>query len=222
MSDERRWIPGVNEPLPEGEEVLWSGSPDAQAMTRHVMHVRVWGSYMAALLVIVGVSAFSSLSVADTARVLVLPLVLTAVLIGSVAWFGRLVARTTTYVVTSRRVIMQVGVAFPIAINIPLRLIDNAALKRFRDGSGELRLTLSSEVKLAYVALWPHVDVFRNLANPRPKLRGLTAPEAVGEVIRDAVMRGGGNVHLGNAAPSREAVGRGALRVGASGEVMAR
>ncbi len=222
MSTERRWIPGVDEPLPAGEEILWSGSPDVRATTRHVMHLRVWGSYMAVLIALVGISALSSLSAADTARVLLLPLLLTGMLLASVAWFGRAVARTTTYVVTSQRVILQLGIAFPISINIPLRLIDNAAIKRFRDGSGELRLTLSPEVKLAYVALWPHVDVFRSLAHPRPKLRGLAAPDVVGQVIRDAVMRGGGNVQLGEAASSRVLMPPTGLRVGSSGEAMAR
>lgn len=222
MSIARRWIAGVDEPLPEGEEILWTGSPDVRATTRHVMHLRVWGSYMVALVVLVGASALSSLTVADTVRVLVLPLLLTAVLLGAVAWIGRAVARTSTYVVTTRRVILQVGIAFPIAINIPLRLIDNAALKRFRDGSGELRLTLSPEVKLAYIALWPHVDVFRNLANPRPKLRGLADPDRVGQLIRDAVVRDGGNVRVGDADASRARIGGSGLRVGANGEAMAR
>lgn len=222
MSTARRWIAGVDEPLPEGEEILWSGSPEVRATTRHVVHVRVWGAYMAAMVVLVGVSALSSLSIADTARVLVLPLLLTAVLLGAVAWLGRAVARSSTYVVTTRRVILQVGIAFPIAINIPLRLIDNAALKRFRDGSGELRLTLAPEVKLAYIALWPHVDVFRNVANPRPKLRGLADPERVGQVIRDAVVRSGGNVRVGDADETRALIPGGGLRVGANGEAMAR
>jgi len=222
MSTARRWIAGVDEPLPEGEDVLWSGSPDVRAATRHVVHLRVWGVYMAAMVVLVGASTLSSLTVADTARVLVLPLLLTAVLLGAVAWLGRAVARSSIYVVTTRRVILQVGIAFPIAINIPLRLIDNAALKRFRDGSGELRLTLSPEVKLAYIALWPHVDVFRNLANPRPKLRGLADPERVGQVIRDAVVRSGGNVRVGDADGTRALIPGGGLRVGANGEAMAR
>lgn len=222
MSTPRRWIPGVDEPLPEGEEILWSGSPDARATTRHVMHLRVWGTYMAVLVVLVAISAFSTLPPADVARVLILPLLLTAVLLASVTWFGRAIARTSSYVVTSRRVILQVGIAFPISINIPLRLIDTAALRRFRDGTGELRLTLAPEVKLAYIALWPHVDVFRSLGQPRPKLRGLVAPEQVGELIRDAVLRGGGNVQVGEAAAGRVIRSPGGLRVGTTGEALAR
>lgn len=224
MSDSRRWIVGVDEPLPAGEEILWSGSPDAGAVARHVLHLRVWAGYMTVLAVVVGVSAASSLPVADVARVMVLPLLLAVVLLATVAWFARLVARTSEYVVTTRRVVLRIGVAFPMVINIPLRLVQEAGLRTFADGTGEVRLVLSPEVKLAYIALWPHVDTLRGLSQPRPKLRGLTVPDAVGAAIRHAVAGDGGSVQVGEGEGSadRSRPERLAPRLATSNEAMAR
>jgi len=187
MNTSPRYIEGVDEPLPGDEIVLWSGTPAAPAVARHVLHRRVWGAYLGAMVVLVGVNASTSLPIADVVRVLVLPLFLAAAVIGAVTWLSRLIARTSRYVITSRRVVMRVGVAFPIAINIPLRLIDEVGLRTFGDGSGELRLVLAREVKIAYIALWPHLEAWRHLASPRPKLRGLAQPSAVAQALQRAI-----------------------------------
>lgn len=201
MKPSQRWITGVDEPLPEGEEILWRSSPTARAVALHVLHLRVWGAYLAALTVIVALSAFGSYPLADVARLVVLPLLLAAFVLGGVLWLSRLTARTTEYIITSRRIVLRVGIAVPITINIPFNVIDEAGCKVFRDGSGEVRLLLSDQVKLAYIALWPHVDSLRHLANPRPKLRGLPDPERVGVVLRDAIAadatRAGATIRLG-------------------------
>lgn len=203
MSDARRRIAGVDEPLPPGEEILWSGAPDARAVARHVLHARVWAGYMAALTLLVGVSAASALSWGDTVRVVVLPLLLAALLLGGIMLLARLVARTTEYVITSRRLVMRVGVAFPIVINVPLRLVEEAGVRTFADDTGEVRLALSPSVKLAYIALWPHVDALRGLAHPRPKLRGLTDPAAVGAALRQAVLMEGSPVQVEGGSDAR-------------------
>jgi len=196
MNEERRWIAGVDEPLPAGEEVLWSGAPDARAVARHVLHVRAWGVYMGLLTLAVGASAAASMSWGDTARLMVLPLLLAALLLAGISMLARLVARTTEYVVTSRRVVLRVGIAFPIVINVPLRLVEEAGVRSYGDGSGEVRLSLAPSVKLAYIALWPHVDAFRGLAHPRPKLRGLAQPGAAASALRRAVAMDGGGASL--------------------------
>jgi len=203
MSDSRRWITGVDEPLPAGEEVLWSGAPAPRAVARHVLHARMWAAYMGALVVVVGASAASSLTWADTARVLVLPLLLAAFVLGGIALLARLVARTTEYVITSRRIVLRVGIAFPIVINVPLRLVEDAGVRTFGDGSGEVRLALSPAVKLAYIALWPHVETLRGLSHPRPKLRGLADPTAVGAALRQAVAGEGSSVVVGTGGETR-------------------
>lgn len=218
----QRWISGVDEPLPDGETVLWSGRPDVRAVARHVMHVRLWGAYMAGLTLIVGVSAATSLSPGDALRVMLFPVLLAALLLAGIAYLARLTARTTQYVVTSRRLVLRVGVAFPIAINIPLRLVDGADLRMFRDGSGEIRLSLSPDVSLAYIALWPHVDSFRSLSHPRPKLRGLPDAASVGALLRAAMEREVVSPAASVAASVRDPAARAPARVPAVREAMAR
>lgn len=204
MADGRRWIRGIDEPLPEGEEILWSGSPDPRAVARHVVHERGWMIYLAMLAVGVVVSASGSHSFGDVLKLLVPPLVMMLVAWWSIRLFARQIARTTEYIITSRRFVLRAGVAFPIVINVPLRLIDEAGLRVFGDGTGEVQLRLSDRVKLAYIALWPHVESLRYLGNPRPKLRGLTEPQRVGTVLSSAIAadaaREGSRVAMGGSA----------------------
>jgi hypothetical protein len=187
MSSEQRWIGGIDEPLPAGEVILWKGAPEPRAVARHVVHERGWMLYLSLLTVGVIVSAAGTRPLGDVLKLMVPPALLMGIAWLSIRAFSRAVARTTEYILTTRRLILRAGIAFPIAINIPLRLVDEAGLRVFGDGSGELQLRLSDRVKLAYIALWPHVETLRHLAHPRPKLRGLADPQAVGAALRDAL-----------------------------------
>lgn len=187
MSEAPRWIGGIDEPLPAGEDILWSGSPVTSAVARHVAHRRGWVVYIGVMAALLLWSAAGTVSAGDVLKLLVVPVLVLVATLGMVQLFARATAKSSNYIITSRRVVLRVGIAFPIAINIPLRLIDNVGLRTFSDGSGELQLELSPSVKLAYIALWPHVETLRYLAAPRPKLRGLADPHAVGAVLQRAL-----------------------------------
>ena len=45
----RQIIPGVDEPLPEGETLLWRGRPGARALARHAFKLRWVAGYFLAL-----------------------------------------------------------------------------------------------------------------------------------------------------------------------------
>lgn len=187
MADGRRWIQGIDEPLPEGEEILWSGSPQPRAVARHVIHERGWMVYLAMLAVGVVVSASGTHSFGDVVKLTIPPLLVMGVVWLAIRGYASQIAKTTEYLITSRRLVLRAGVAFPIVINVPLRMIDEAGMRVFPDGSGEVQVRLSPKVKLAYIALWPHVETFRHLANPRPKLRGLANPKVVGDALSQAI-----------------------------------
>ena len=102
---------------------------------------------------------------------MLVPLALAA--LGLLALFGWLAARTTTYWITNRRVVMQFGVALPMTVNIPFRLINAASVSSGADGSGDIALSLSDGDRLAYLIMWPHVRPWR-LARTEPSLRGIT------------------------------------------------
>ena len=60
-----------------------------------------------------------------------------------------LFARAATYTLTDRRLIFQFGVALPMTMTIPLEKIANAALKTYRDGSGDIPLKLTEDRSFA-------------------------------------------------------------------------
>ena len=152
----RNRIDGVADPLPNGETILWSAKPEHWAFTRRVMRldwVLIWFSVLA------GIRAYNAWwAGADASGMLIaasglLPLVVFAIVL--LIALGMAMARSTSYVVSSKRLVLQVGVALPITFNVPLRFIDAAAL-RMRQGGGDVILTLQKGSKVKALALWPH------------------------------------------------------------------
>ena len=90
----------------------------------------------------------------------------------------------------SRSIVMRLGVVFPMSINIPFSIIDGARIGTFRDGTGQLALTLGKAHRLAYIALWPHCQVFR-FTHPEPVLRALRDPKAISALLVNAVAAAG-------------------------------
>jgi len=67
-------------------------------------------------------------------------------------------------------------VALPMTVNVPLGKIANAALKTYRDGSGDIPLRPSADSdRVSYLLLWPHIRPWRMRA-PEPML--LSIPDA--------------------------------------------
>jgi len=181
------FIRGVAHALPLGERLLWQGTPAPGLVARHVFHRWLVIGYFA---VITGWWAFSTYGRVDMDAflpMLGMRLGLAALVIGTVEFLARTVAKTTLYAITSKRLVLKIGMVLPMSINVPFNVLGNAAVGRFRDGSGQIALTLVPGNRLAYVALWPHCKVF-NVTQPQPVLRGLADPDAVAAVLRDAVM----------------------------------
>ena len=126
-------IPGLPQRPPAGERILWQGSPDWRATAIRTFHVGWVAVYFAALLAWGVVDAMMDgagalAAVASLAYLLPVTLILVAV-IGIVS---RVVARTTIYTITTPRVVMRFGVALPMAVNFPFRLVAGAAIKAAR------------------------------------------------------------------------------------------
>ena len=112
-----------------------------------------------------------------------LPIVLLAV--GLLALLSWLCSRTSVYTITSRRVVMRIGVALPTAINIPFTMIAAAWLAP-ADGTGNISLALNCEERIAYSNFWPHVRPWR-LARPEPMLRGIADARGVASLLAKAL-----------------------------------
>jgi len=100
--------------------------------------------------------------------------------------FATLVARTTVYAITDRRVVMKVGVALPTTINIPLHLVTSADMQPRGDGGGDIALSLAGDARIAYLLLWPHARAW-HVAHPQPTLRGIDDVAGVGRLLAGAV-----------------------------------
>jgi hypothetical protein len=178
-------IRGINEPLPPGERVLWQGAPDWRSLARTALHIRTFALYFALML---GWRLTTSLAdgraFGDALLSCAALAVLALVALGLIAGFAWLAARTTIYAITTERVVMRVGVAMPIFVNIPFSGIEAAALKAHRDGSGDIPLALKEDVRLAYLHLWPHARPWQ-MAHPQPMLRAVPAASAVAKLLAE-------------------------------------
>ena len=180
------YIKGVPHPLPPGETVLWEGAPSTRAIATHVFHWRLFAGYFAAMLLLWLVSTDDVFGSGDFLRGLSMRAGLSAIVMVIVVVLSRLVSATSWYAITNRRVVLRLGMVFPMSINIPFTLMESAGIGTFKDGTGQVVLSLSKAQRIAYVALWPHCRVF-TFDHPQPVLRGLTEPARVGAILANAV-----------------------------------
>lgn len=181
-----QYIRGVPHPLPAGEQVLWEGAPDPNAMATHVFHRRLFLLYFAAMITWWATTTNVAFGSSDFIASLGVRLGLSAIVLGVVEMLSRVSARTTWYAITNKRVVLKIGMVIPMSINIPFQIVQSAGVGMFKDGTGQLMLVLAKEHRLAYVALWPHCRVFQ-VNQPQPILRGLRDAQRIGTVLANAV-----------------------------------
>ena len=179
-------IHGIDHPLPPGERVRWQGSPSVGLLATHAFHVRAVLMYF---IVIVG--AWTLRYVGEIPRTQLVTMFLAQAAMAGVVVIGVFmlawaVSATSVYGITDRRVVIKTGIAFPMTINVPLKVIESAALKRYRDGTGDIAMTLEGSDRVAFLALWPHARPW-HFKTPQPSLRALTAPDDVGRILQQAV-----------------------------------
>lgn len=174
------------EDVPQGERILWHGRPHWVALFRRAYRADLVAGYFALLAAWNAIDASSegagaaALAGAKTLAIGIAALALLALL----AWAA---ARTALFVVTSRRVVMKIGVALQVFYNLPFSKVRAAALRVESDGSGEVTLSLVPGKHVSYLHLWPFARPFR-LAEPEPALRGLADARHVAEILGRALI----------------------------------
>ena len=203
-------VPGLPGPLPEGETILWQGAPRWQAFARRAMRVR-WVTGYFVLLAIWGL--FGRLSSGTPPEQVLLSTLrlggLAAVAIGLLALFSWLVARTTMYTITTRRVVMRFGIALPITIQIPFGMIASAGARSWSDGTGDIALTLLAGQSIGYAVLWPHARPWRT-GKAEPALRGVADAGAVSLILGRALSASAAQPARAITVPVGETAGGGA------------
>lgn len=165
---------------PQGDEtVLWQGKPDAPVLARSAFRARMVAGYFLVVMAIALVFGGGIVGAGITLAAGIGTLAILHVL----AWLS---ARTTTYIITDRRVIMRIGMAIEKTINLPLRQIGAAHLDDRGGGYGEIALEPVGEHRLGYLLLWPHARPWC-LARPQPMLRAIPNAASVAETLASAV-----------------------------------
>jgi Bacterial PH domain len=178
---------GLPEPLPRGERLLWQGSPDWRVMARDALHTRLLAIYFGVLLAWRGANVLAnggSAWAAGEAVLWLLPLAVAAIAVLSLlAW---LIARTSVYTVTDKRVVMRIGVVLSVTFNLPYSQIESAGLRTHADGSGDVTLLLNDADRIAYVHLWPHARPW-HVKRTEPMLRAVPDVGHVASILSAAL-----------------------------------
>jgi hypothetical protein len=186
-------VPGLPANLPEGEQLLWQGSPKAAAIARRVLHIDLVAAYFAALLAWRLIAGFYDGHAPSQIAVDSIPLlVMAAAGLAILALLASLMSRTTIYSITSRRVVMRYGVALPMTVNIPFKAIHSAEVALRADGTGDVALAVDDLGKLTFLHLWPNTRGW-HLRKPQPSLRALPDAQAVATLLSRALHTAAGS-----------------------------
>lgn len=177
---------GLPERLPQGERILWQGSPALGPVMRRVFHLPLVAAYFAVML---GMRAAHVLpqakSPGDVVALMGASTLLAVAGLSTLAVLAWLTCRTTVYTLTNERVVMRIGIVLTLTFNLPLSRIQAADLKRIDTDRGDIALTLAGSDRIAWLHLWPHARPWR-LARPEPMLRAVPQAAEVAKLLSEA------------------------------------
>ncbi len=180
-------IPGLPGNLPPGETIVWQGHPSWKVLAERTFLVKWLAIYFLVFSLSRGVVALQQgqgLAAALLSSVILLPL--GGVCVGLVALLAWLNARSTVYTITTRRIVMRFGVAFPTAFNFPFRRLAAAHVKPAKNGFGDIALELSGPDRIAWLHLWPHARPWE-LKRAQPMLASIPEVHQVAKLLADSV-----------------------------------
>lgn len=165
--------------LPDGETLLWQGAPDWRVLARTAMHTRGLAIYFGIIACLAAVTGGGLFGTATVVGLGLVPLVFAHV-------YAYAVSRGTVYSITNRRVVLHIGLALPVTLNLPLERVAAADLRSGAAGSGDLSLTLAGSDRFSYVVLWPHARPWR-FAPAQPTMRGLANAAEPAQILAQAL-----------------------------------
>jgi len=200
--------PGLPEPLPRGERLLWQGVPDWKRLALRAFHVRKVAIYFGVILALRAINVLADgggITGALIAVAWLLPLV--AFALGTLLALAWMTGRTTLYTITDRRIVMRIGIVLTLTFNLPLRRIASAGLHIDADGIGDIPLALAANERIGWLHLWPHSRPWR-WARAEPMLRAIPDAQQVAELLTTAWTAANGRVDAATVAepvPARTA-----------------
>jgi hypothetical protein len=196
--------------LPDGERMLWQGKPSALAFLKQIFHVNLIVAYVGLLLGWCLITGAQSGHLGDAAMAALRFAGLSAVALSLFAVLSWCLSWSTTYTITSARVVMEYGFALPKCVSIPFASVNGASLRHNGAAAGDLVLDLRQGEKVSYLLMWPHVRP-GSLMRAQPMLRALADVQSPANILSRALAASAGQlpVPLADvvAAPDRGAVG---------------
>jgi hypothetical protein len=182
-------VPGLPEMLPPGETLIWQGAPQWRVLARRAFHLKTVGAYFVALIMLrMGTGLLYEADIAAAVQSSVMLACLGAVATGILVFYAWLIARSTIYTLTDKRLVIRFGIALPMTINLPFSSIQSAAVKHYDDDCGDIALTLESGTRLSYIVMWPHTRPW-NFRHPQPMLRCVAQSGYVSDLLANAASK---------------------------------
>lgn len=175
--------------LPFGERLLWQGSPEFFALACSALHVKKIVLYFCLIMAWQQYSLWQEGS-AMSLQSMVVSVVSMLAACGLLMLLAGLYAKTTVYTITNRRIVIRYGIAVPVTLNIPFTDLRQARALRFRDGNGNIALSLPDTTRLSWFVLWPNARPWRFI-HPQPMLRSVQDVDGVAQVLQQAVAEAG-------------------------------
>lgn len=178
-------IEGLPELLPKGEVILWQGRPNWLRLTIESLNLWWVIGYFGLL------AAWRFLSAIDympfgTSISASIPFLFVAAFVGLLlCGVGYIQAKATLYTITNRRVVMRIGAALTLTLNLPFTKIDNAAVAKKRGGFGNIAFETSGDTKFSFFVLWPHARSWY-FGKPQPTLKCIPDIEKVSSILGQA------------------------------------
>jgi hypothetical protein len=178
---------GLPERLPEGEQILWQGQPAWWPLVKESLNLWWVVGYFTFLFVwrtVAGAATETWVESATAASFFLVLGLIVCILLIIVAYMQ---AKSTAYTITNRRVVMRIGAALTMTLNLPFRKIANASLGLRKDGHGSIALELMEDdgARLSYIMTWPHVRPWK-MKQTQPALRCIPDAKKVAEILSEA------------------------------------
>ncbi|MFK7882206.1 photosynthetic complex putative assembly protein PuhB [Roseobacter sp.] len=178
-------IEGLPAEPPKGEQILWQGRPDWWALSKEALNLKWVAGYFALLTIWRFVSVVDLLPLGQAIGSAVPFVLLGLIVCGLLMLVAYLQARAAMYTVTDARVVLRIGAALTVTLNLPYTQVGNAMLDLRKGGTGTIALETLGETRLSYLVCWPHVRPWY-FKDAQPSLRCIPEAEKVAVLLADA------------------------------------
>ncbi|MCY4152896.1 MAG: photosynthetic complex putative assembly protein PuhB [Aestuariivita sp.] len=178
-------IKGLPETLPVGEEILWQGRPDWWMLSWQSLSLPWVLGYFLVLASWRFIAVIDQIPLGQAVGATLPFLFLAATVFVLLLVVGYIQARASLYTITNRRVVMRIGAALTLTLNVPYTQIAAASLCLDRRGTGTIAFETMGATRLGYIVCWPHVRPW-HLKRVQPALRAIPNALEVSDLLSKA------------------------------------